>query len=214
MTNEFNTDEWMDANHRLLQVWTQQTQHWMEQMMTGDPTAIERPPLFEDLMGLSGKLISLGDAFAELTREIWQYQAFFTPAVYQMWQSYMLEKSSTMTNDQPNFESAVNNWFDYANTEMLQLQNSEEYLAASQRLGQAISRFKTCQRKISDYLLSRMDMPTQAEMDSLGRTIFDLKREVRRLKDEIRSLKDKEMKSRAANDEPPTSTSLKEQQAS
>lgn len=213
MSNEFNTDEWMDANHRLLQVWTQQTQRWMEQMMTGDPTAIERPPMFEDLMGLSGKLIALGDSFGELVREIWQYQAFFTPAVFQMWQSYLIEKAAA-NSDHPNFESAVNNWFDYANTEMLQLQNSEEYLAASQRLGQAISRFKTCQRKVSDYLLSRMDMPTQAEMDSLGRTLFDLKREVRRLKEEIRSLKEKDRKQKAANDEPSTTTAVTEQKVS
>ena len=213
MTNEFNADEWMDANHRLLQVWTEQTQHWMEQMMTGDPTAIERPPMLEDLMGLNGKLIALGDSFSELIREIWQYQAFFTPTVYQMWQSYMIEKGS-LGNEQPSFESALNNWFDYANKEMLQIQNSEEYLAASQRLGQAISRFKTAQRKISDYMLSRLDMPTQAELDSLGRTVFDLKREVRRLKDDIRNLKDKETKSKAANDEPTASTSVKEQQAS
>jgi len=216
MTDEIYTDEWLDANHRLLQVWTQQTQRWMAQMMTGDATRMDRPPMFEDLMGLSGKLVNLGESIADLMQETWHYQSFFMPAWYQVWQRYVLDPKASLSEN-GSFDTAMNTWFDYANAELLQLQSSEEYLHVSQQLGQAISRFKICQRKVSDYMLSRLDMPTQAELDSLGRTVFDLKREMRRLKEQIRKLKEQQ----AANDDIPSSkitdnqiSALKEKHAS
>ncbi len=187
MTEQMNTDEWLDANHRLLQVWTERTQRWMEGMLSGNPAALDHPPVFEDLLGMNRKLLSLGTALTELMKEFVQYQAYIGPAFYDIWQRYLVESNGDALKA-GSFEEAWDKWFAYANDEMVELQHSEAYLDANQRLGRALTQFKTTQRKITDYLLTRMDMPTQQEVDNIGRSLFELKREVRKLKEQIRAL--------------------------
>lgn len=187
MDDQLNTDEWLDANHRLLEVWTARTQRWMESMLSGNPTALDHPPVFEDLLGMNRKLLSLGESLSTLIQEMLQYQAFIAPAVYDIWQRYILDSN---TNSPNSVEEAWDNWFAFANDEMVQLQHSDAYLDANQRLGRAITQFKATQRKLTDYLLTRMDMPSQQEVDNLGRTLFELKREVRKLKEQIKSMRE------------------------
>jgi hypothetical protein len=183
----YRADEWMDANHRLMKVWTEHSQRWMSNMLTGE-TTVDKPPVFDDIMGMTGKLIALNEAFTSLLRETGRYQAFFLPVWYDIWQRF-LQAPETGAKPPGSFEESMNYWFTFANTELIALQNSEEYLEVNQRIGQALTQFKTCQRKLTEHLLTRMDIPTQQEVDSLGRTLFELKREVRRLKEERRQHK-------------------------
>ena len=80
---------------------------------------------------------------------------------------------------------ALDEWLEAANTELLAMQRSDEFLNAQRRVLRANLRFRQRMRDWAEEWSKAYQMPTRTEIDDLTQTVYQLRREVRALKDQL-----------------------------
>lgn len=86
---------------------------------------------------------------------------------------------------------ALNAWLRIANSELLETQRSNEFMAAQRGMLRSSVEIKARMREVAETWSESYQMPTRTEVDDLMKIVHELRREVRKLKREVASIKDK-----------------------
>ena len=84
---------------------------------------------------------------------------------------------------------ALESWLKIANSELLETQRSNEFMAAQRGMLRSSIEIKARMREVAENWSESYQMPTRTELDDLMKTVHELRREVRKLKRDVVLLK-------------------------
>ena len=86
-------------------------------------------------------------------------------------------------------QEALDEWLKAANSELLEVQRSQEFMDAQRGMLRSSMEIKARQRDIAEAWSEAYQMPTRTEVDDLTKIVHELRREVRKLKRELAAVK-------------------------
>lgn len=79
-------------------------------------------------------------------------------------------------------------WYSITEETLVELLNTDEFSRVFGDFADKYSKFMIAQNKIYERMLAPLPIPTKTDMDSLYRTVYDLRKEVRDLRREVRGM--------------------------
>ena len=143
-------------------------------------------PDFADFGVLEKKFMRTSQDWLDLRNASAEYQTVITQAWAQAFDIYTKEFSSQSKGGDFDAHEMMQLWLKVANDSLIQVQRSEEFLAAQRKLFKTNTQYKLKQREIIEAWCEHYIIPTRTEVDDLHRMVYDLRREVRQLKSELK----------------------------
>lgn len=148
-------------------------------MDSDDPFGVDALPKFDAVFDFPRRLAALAGAAQGLATAGARYQSQYAAAWWSSWVDHSSTRSGDALLDLPGFLDAG---FEQANRALLELQNSEPFLAAQRELVGSIARFRSRHRQVTEVVQAWNHTPTRRDLDEVTESLYDLRREVRRLR--------------------------------
>ena len=158
-------------------------------------------PDFADFGVLEKKFMRTSQDWLNLRNASAEYQTIITKAWAQAFDIYVKEISNQSNQDAADTHEMMQLWLKVANDSLIQVQRSEEFLAAQSNLFKTNTRYKLKQREIIESWCENFTMPTRTEVDDLHRMVYDLRREVRQLKTQLKTTSQPQSKEEPQSEE-------------
>ncbi len=165
----------------------QQMNDWFEETFVppGQPPTMAamsglmgNTPHLDNLFGMDKKVAAFLEAATALTAANAELQALISRNWLEAYQRFSTGGNGATTA----FGDSVDQWFNYANDAMLQLQRTTEFLEVQRKYINASTEYRNRYRELMEVFQEKNNMPTRTEIDDLSRTVYELKRELRSLK--------------------------------
>ena len=114
-----------------------------------------------------------------------EYQAVISRAWLEAFQAFTSELVEDQKTQALPPKDLLQRWMDIANHLLMDMQRSEEFLAAQRNLLTASTQYKLKQKEMIEAWCENMSMPTRTEVDDLHQIVYQLRRELRDLKTQI-----------------------------
>ena len=101
------------------------------------------------------------------------------------------QKAATTGKAPTTFREFYDLWSSVTETELMKLLNTDEFSKTFNYFADMNGQYMTAQNKVYERVLSALPIPTNKDMKSLYKTVYDLRKEVRDLKRELAALKGK-----------------------
>ena len=88
-----------------------------------------------------------------------------------------------------NVQSALDAWLKSANAELLDTQATQAFMDAQRALISASTQLTKRQAEWAEKWAESLQMPTRSEVDDLSKTVYELKKEIRKLKKKLNAKK-------------------------
>ncbi len=139
------------------------------------------PPKFDALFDYQEKFSELAAATNDIAMAGSKYQLLNMSHFWGSWMDHSTQKVNEGFSD---FFSFMDEGFARANRDMIELQNTEEFLAAQKSLVSSLARLRHSQKEVAEIFQSWSFTPKQSDVEELTKTVYELRREVRRLRNE------------------------------
>ena len=144
-------------------------------------------PDFADIGVIEKKFMRTSQDWLNLRNASAEYQSIISKAWAQAFDVYTKEFSKQSNEESIDTHEMMQLWLKTANNSLIQVQRSEEFLAAQRKLFKTNTQYKLKQREIIEAWCENFTMPTRTEVDDLHRMVYDLRREVRQLKAQLKT---------------------------
>jgi len=144
-------------------------------------------PDFADIGVIEKKFMRTSQDWLNLRNASAEYQSIISKAWAQAFDVYTKEFSKQSNEEPIDTHEMMQLWLKTANNSLIQVQRSEEFLAAQRKLFKTNTQYKLKQREIIEAWCENFTMPTRTEVDDLHRMVYDLRREVRQLKAQLKT---------------------------
>ncbi len=144
-------------------------------------------PDFADIGVIEKKVLRSSQDWLALRNASAEYQLIISKAWLRAFDSFTQDMSSLKGVDPDKPKEMLNHWLKLANEQLIQVQRSEEFLAAQQELVRSSSQYKLKQREFSELWCESYAIPTRTEVDDLHKTVYLLRREIRELKRQVKA---------------------------
>ena len=163
-------------------------------------------PDFADFGVLEKKFMRTSQDWMNLRNASAEYQTVITKAWTQAFDAYVKEFSTQSKEEPVDTHAMMQRWLKIANNSLIQVQRSDEFLAAQRKLFKTNTRYKLKQREIIEAWCENFTMPTRSEVDDLHRMVYELRREVRQLKTQLKQQPQQEIQQSPPSQPPKSDT--------
>ena len=174
-----NAELWADSHSSFSKFWLESVENLSFALLPMDSM-----PKFDALMGFDLKVKDFAVAATNLSIAATELQMLFLKIWAEAYEQYRPN-----SQDSSSTEGSVNSWLDNANQIVMQFQQSEQYLEAKKKYATSLTSFPTAYKKLVEVYQENNHMPTQAEVDDLSNSVYQLKKELRLVKKEMKSLR-------------------------
>ena len=143
------------------------------------------PPKFDTLFDYQDKFSDLATATSDMALAGSKYQML---NMSHFWSSWMDHSTKQVAEGISDFFTYMDEGFAKANQDMIELQNSEEFLAAQKSLVTSLAKFRHSQKEVAEVFQTWSFTPKQSDVEELTKTVYELRREVRRLRNQQNAL--------------------------
>lgn len=137
------------------------------------------PARFDTLFDYQEKFSEFAAASNEIALAGSKYQ-FLNMSHF--WSSWLDHSTKTASAGFTDFFSFMDEGFAKANNDMIELQNSEEFLEAQRSLVTSLAKFRHSSKDVAEIFQTWSFTPKQSDVEELTKTVYELRREVRRLR--------------------------------
>ena len=143
-------------------------------------------PTLDTFMGADQNLMSFSKASLEFSAAATELQALVIAKFIEASENYVSED----TEENQSKEKTISDWLSYANSEVLEFQQSKAYLDAQKKYVTSLTKFQKAYRALLEDFQVLNHLPTQNEIDDISKGLHDLKKEVRTLKSQLNKRKE------------------------
>jgi hypothetical protein len=148
-----------------------------EPILTG-----EALPKFDAVFDYPQRIAALSSASQALAAAGARYQALYANAWWSSWFDHARDDGLGAITNVYGF---VDEGLSQANKAVLELQNSDRFLACQRELVSSITRFRHRHRDVAEMWQLWSHAPTRRDVDEMAESLYELRREVRRLRRQV-----------------------------
>jgi hypothetical protein len=139
-------------------------------------------PTYATLWDLDKKMLNVQKLWVERARDVEGYWEVVQGAWNRATERFMKAVNDPKASPLKSGRDMLDLWLATANQALLEMHRSKEFLEAQRRMTRSSTEYRLAEREIAEAFCEMHHIPTRTEVDELGRTIVELKREIRALK--------------------------------
>lgn len=150
-------------------------------------------PDFADIGVYEKKFLHINKAWQDCQTASTDYHAILSSTWAEAFKEYTSQLSSEVDAKSLQPKELLKQWMNVANDLLIQMQRSDAFLDAQNKLVEANTKLKLQQKEMTASWCEAMMIPSRDEIDDLHQIIYDLRRQVRSLQRQV----DREQKTKA-----------------
>jgi hypothetical protein len=145
---------------------------------------LSESPRLADLFDVERRFLAVFRGWLAVRRRTYEYNGLMLQAWMRATQRFSKELNLRADNGEKleSWRDVLTIWVETANSELLETQRTDGYLAAQRQLVSASTELRLAQQEIAEFYSEVFAVPTRTELDDVHKGLTELRREVRTLR--------------------------------